>query len=85
MKKILISTFFASLVVLAGSGAVSAQDDGMLIIPVELFTCTYNNRQDADDLDNVITSAGFEILDQNQPRLAAQGDVKIYARRQVPG
>ena len=39
----------------------------------------------ADDLDNVITSAGFEILNQNQPRLAAQGDVKIYARRQVPG
>jgi len=54
MKKILISTFFTSLVVLAGSGAVSAQDDGMLIIPVELFTCTYNSRQESDDLDKVI-------------------------------
>lgn len=54
MKKILISTVVASLVFLAGSGAASAQDDGMLVIPVELFTCTYNNRQDPDDLDRVI-------------------------------
>ena len=54
MKKILLSTFFASLVFLVGSGGVSAQDDGMLIIPVELFTCTYNDRQGPDDLDKVI-------------------------------
>ncbi len=54
MKKILISTIFTCLIFFAGSGSVSAQDDGMLVIPVELFTCTYNNRQDPDDLDNVI-------------------------------
>jgi len=51
MKKILISTFFASLVVLAGSGTVSAQDDGMLVIPVELYACSYNARKGPDDLD----------------------------------
>ncbi len=54
MKKILISTVVTSLVFLVGSGTVSAQDDGMLVIPVELFTCTYNSRQDPDDLDKVI-------------------------------
>ena len=54
MKKILLSTFFASLVFLVGSGGVYAQDDGMLIIPIELFTCTYNDRQGPDDLDKVI-------------------------------
>ena len=53
MKEILISTFFTSLVVLAGSGTVSAQDDGMLIIPVEMYACSYNARQDSDDLDRV--------------------------------
>ncbi len=54
MKKILLSTFFASLVFFVGSGGVSAQDDGMLIIPVELYTCTYNNRQGPDNLDRVV-------------------------------
>ena len=54
MKKLLISTIVTCLIFFAGSGAVSAQDDGMLVIPVELFTCTYNNRQDPDDLDKVI-------------------------------
>ena len=54
MKKILISTFFTTLVVLAGSGTVSAQDDGMLVIPVELYACSYNSRQGPDDLDKVI-------------------------------
>jgi hypothetical protein len=54
MKKILISTFFASVIVLAGSGTVSAQDDGMRIIPVELYTCTFNNRQGPDNLDRVV-------------------------------
>jgi hypothetical protein len=54
MKKILISTIFTCLIFFAGSGSVSAQDDGMLVIPVELYTCTYNNRQDPEDLDKVI-------------------------------
>ena len=54
MKKILISTLVTCLVFLTGSGTVSAQDDGMLVIPVELFACTYNDRQGPDDLDKVI-------------------------------
>ncbi len=54
MKKILISALFTSVVFLAGSGSVSAQDDGMLVIPVELFTCTYNDRKGPDDLDRVV-------------------------------
>lgn len=54
MKKMLISTLVSSVVFLAGSVTVSAQDDGILVIPVELFTCTYNSRQGPDDLDDVI-------------------------------
>ena len=55
MKKILVSTVVASLVFLAGSGSVAAQDDGMLVIPVELYTCTYNDRKKGPgDLDRVI-------------------------------
>jgi len=54
MKKILISTLVSSLVFLVGSGSVSAQDDGMLVIPVELYTCTYNDRKGPDDLDRVV-------------------------------
>ena len=54
MKNILISTLVSCVVFLAGSVTASAQDDGMLIIPVELFTCSYNDRQGPDDLDDVI-------------------------------
>ena len=39
---------------LAGPLNVVAQDDGMLIIPVELFTCNYNDGKGPDDLDKVI-------------------------------
>ncbi len=54
MKKMLISTLVSCVIVLAGSGTVSAQNDDMLVIPVEMFTCTYNDRQGPDDLDDVI-------------------------------
>lgn len=54
MRKILISTLVTCVVLFAGSATVSAQDDGMLVIPVEMFTCSYNNRQGPDDLDDVI-------------------------------
>ena len=55
MKKISISTLVTSLVFLVGSGTVFAQDDGMLVIPVELFACTYNDRRKGpDDLDRVV-------------------------------
>jgi hypothetical protein len=55
MKKILIATIFTSLVVLVGTGQVSAQDDGMLIIPVEMYACSYKDRQGPDNLDRVIS------------------------------
>lgn len=54
MKKTLISSSIAFLVFLAGFGTVSAQDDGMLVIPVELFTCNYNDGKGPADLDKVI-------------------------------
>jgi hypothetical protein len=54
MNKTIISGFMTSLVFLAGSGTVAAQDDGMLVIPVELFSCSYKDRKGPDDLDKVI-------------------------------
>jgi hypothetical protein len=54
MKKVLISGFVIGFVFLAGSGTVSAQDDAMRIIPVELFACTYNDGKGSKDLDKVV-------------------------------
>lgn len=54
MKKKLISSCMACLVLLVWSGAASAQDDGKRVIPVELYTCNYNDGQGPDDLDKVI-------------------------------
>lgn len=51
MKKTLISGFMTGLVLLAGLGTASAQDNGMLVIPVELYACTFNDRKGPDDLD----------------------------------
>ena len=44
----------AGLVFLGGSATGSAQDDTMLVIPVELFTCNYNDQKGSGDLDAVI-------------------------------
>ena len=41
--KTLISSFMAGCLLLAGSGNAVAQDDDMLVIPVELFTCNYHD------------------------------------------
>ena len=54
MKKMLILSFMTGLMFLAGSGAALAQDKGMLVIPVELFTCNYNDKKGPGDLDKVI-------------------------------
>lgn len=54
MKKILISSVVTGLVFLVGFGAASAQDDGMLVIPVELYACSYNENKGPADLDTVI-------------------------------
>jgi hypothetical protein len=54
MKNILIVSVVASLVLVAGPSAVSAQDNLGRVIPVELFACTYNDGQDASNLDKVV-------------------------------
>ena len=54
MKKTLISSFITGLVCLAGTGPVTAQDDGLRVIPVELFTCSYKDGKGSGDLDKVI-------------------------------
>jgi hypothetical protein len=54
MKKTLISSVLTGLFYLAGFGTIAAQDDGMLVIPVELFACSYNEQKGPDDLDKVI-------------------------------
>ena len=53
--KTLISSFLIGCLLLAGSVNAVAQDDGMLVIPVELFTCNYNDQKGPGDLDKVIT------------------------------
>ena len=54
MRKIFLTTMTASLVTFVGTGPTLAQDDGMLVIPVELYTCSYNDRKDSSDLDDVV-------------------------------
>lgn len=54
MKKFLVTISAASLLMIIGMGSSVAQDDGMLVIPVELFACSYNDRKDSDDLDDVV-------------------------------
>lgn len=54
MKKMLISSFMAGLILAASSGAFSADHDGMLVIPVDLYACTYKDGKDSEDLDKVI-------------------------------
>ena len=54
MRKTLISSFMIGLLILTGSSTVSAQDNAMRVIPVELFTCKYNDNQGPGDLDKVI-------------------------------
>ena len=54
MRKTLISSFMIGLLILTGSSTVSAQDNAMRVIPVELFTCKYNDQKGPDDLDKVI-------------------------------
>jgi len=55
MKKLLTSGVIASVMFFAGSGTAVAQDDGMLVIPVELYACTYNGRNGPDDLDRWVS------------------------------
>jgi len=51
MTKTLIASFTLALAMLAGSSAVSAQDADMKVLPIELFTCSYNDGMGPEDLD----------------------------------
>lgn len=54
MRKIFLTIMTASLVTFIGTGSTLAQDDGMLVIPVELYACSYNDGKDSGDLDDVV-------------------------------
>jgi hypothetical protein len=54
MKMTLISSLVTVLVLLAGPATVYAQDNDIHVIPVELFTCNYNDGKGPGDLDAVI-------------------------------
>lgn len=51
MNKTLIMACVTGLVFLAGSSTVAAQDDGMLVIPTELYACAYKEGKGPSDLD----------------------------------
>lgn len=54
MKKTFILSIMTSLLLLVGSGTVLSQDDGIKVIPVELFSCSYNDGKGSADLDKVV-------------------------------
>jgi hypothetical protein len=51
VKKVLILSLITGLALLAGSSNISAQDEGIHVVPVELFACKYNEGKGAADLD----------------------------------
>jgi len=54
MKKTLIVGLISSLAVLSGLGTATAQDNSIAVVPVELFTCTFNDGQGQAELDAII-------------------------------
>lgn len=54
MKKTLMMCLVTCLALVAGSGGVVAEEDAMLVIPVALLTCSYNENKGPDDLDKVV-------------------------------
>jgi hypothetical protein len=54
MRKLFLTIMTASLVTFIGTGSTLAQDDGMVVIPVELYACSFNDGKDSSDLDGVI-------------------------------
>jgi hypothetical protein len=54
MRKLFLSVMVATLMVATGSGTASAQPGNMLVIPIEMYVCNYNDKQDAGDLDQFV-------------------------------
>lgn len=53
MKRILLAVLSAALTLTAGMSTASAQDGVPQFRPVEMWACTFNDRKDQDDMDNV--------------------------------
>ena len=51
MKKTIVSTMSFLLVTFTGLGTASAADHDMVVIPVELYACKYNEGKGPADLD----------------------------------
>jgi hypothetical protein len=74
MKKLLKAiSVVATLVPIAiGTAVAQVSEEGMgKVIPVELFACSYNNRQDAGDLDQVIARWNAWMDERNNDTYAA--------------
>lgn len=68
MKRLLMAALSAVLVFLTGMSPTYAQDGVPQFRPVELWACTFNDRKDQDDMDNV-----YEMYmgDENETPYAA--------------
>jgi hypothetical protein len=54
VKKLFVACVVTCFVLFAGSGSVLAQDASEFIIPVELYTCNYNEGKGSADLDKAV-------------------------------
>lgn len=54
MKKMLIPSLIIGLLLFASSSGVLAADHGIKVIPIEMYTCSYNDNKGPDDLDAVV-------------------------------
>lgn len=54
MKKTLLTSLAASLLVFTGTNVVYAQDGSINVVPIEMYTCSYNDQKGPADLDKVI-------------------------------
>jgi len=74
MKKILkaISVVVAFVPIAMGTAMAQVSEEGMgKVIPVELFACSYNDRQDAGDLDQVVARWNSWMDERNNDNYAA--------------
>lgn len=52
--KVMLKSFVAGLVLIAGAGATHADNHGIQVVPVELYTCNFHEGKGPGDLDAVI-------------------------------
>lgn len=68
MKRLLLAAFSAAFTFSAGMSTAIAQDGVPQFRPVELWACTFNDRKDQDDMDNVYD---MYMGDENETPYAA--------------